>query len=117
VSGTPRGHLRLKIVGRSRLDIAAVGTFDREAIADVSARLDRLVAGGPGCICIDCSQVAAIEPEFAGVLARVRDLLQAIGGQLEISDAPPNLRHALAASAVLLSPDGGTIEQPAAVAS
>jgi anti-anti-sigma regulatory factor len=110
MSGTPRGQLRLRVVGGNRIDVAAIGAFDESSLDDTAARLDRLVAGGSGCVHVDCSQIASIDPAVADLFARVRDRLQAIGGTLEISDAPPELQRAL--SHVVVTTHGGAVPTP-----
>jgi anti-anti-sigma regulatory factor len=116
MSGTPRAQLRLRVVGGNRIDVAAIGVFDESSLDDVAARLDRLAAGGSGCVHVDCSRVASIDPAVADLFARVRDRLQAIGGVLEISDAPPELQRAL--SPLVTTPHGGAVsDPPTAVAS
>jgi anti-anti-sigma regulatory factor len=97
-------------VGGNRIDVAAIGAFDESSLDDTAARLDRLVAGGSGCVHVDCSQIASIDPAVADLFARVRDRLQAIGGTLEISDAPPELQRAL--SHVEVTPHGGAVPTP-----
>lgn len=116
MSGTPRGQLRLRVVGGNRIDVAAIGAFDRSTLEDTAARLDRLAAGGSGCVFLDCSQVVSIDPAVADLFARVRDRLQAIGGVLEISDAPPELRRALDPDAATPN-SGAAATPPRAVAS
>lgn len=116
MSGTPRGHLRLKVVGPHLIDIAAVGAFDESLAGDIAGRLERLLAGGPGRVHIDCSQIASIDPAVAEVFARACDRLRSAGGELAFSDAPPALRMALP-SHVTMAHQGLATDTPAAVAS
>jgi anti-anti-sigma factor len=106
-------ELRLKVVGGSRIDVAAIGDFDAASCDAVQLRLDRLVAGGPGCLHVDCSQVASMDPAAAELFARVRDRLQSNGGSLELIDAPAELHRAMS-----VTPDAGVAQTSAtAVAS
>jgi anti-anti-sigma factor len=107
-----RAELRLKVVGGNRIDVAAIGDFDAASCDAVQLRLDRLVAGGPGCLHVDCSQVASMDPAAAELFARVRDRLQSNGGSLELIDAPAELHRAMS-----VTPDDDVVQTSAAVAS
>lgn len=84
-------ELRLLVVGGRRIDVAAIGHFDAASCDAVASRLDRLVAGGPGCLHVDCSWIVSIDRSVADLFAGVRDRLQSRGGTLELVDAPPEL--------------------------
>lgn len=90
-------ELRLCVVGGHRIEVAAIGNFDAHSIDRVAARLNRLVAGGPGCLSINCRRVTAIEDDVVEVFVAVRDRLRSVGGTLEVIDAPPTLSSALGA--------------------
>jgi anti-anti-sigma regulatory factor len=100
-----RAELRLKVVGGNRIDVAAIGDFDAASCDAVAARLARLVAGGPGCLHVDCSQVASMDPAVAELFALVRDRLRSNGGSLELTDAPAELHRAMAPT-----PDAGVAQ-------
>lgn len=107
-----KAELRLKVVGGNRIDVAAIGDFDAASCDAVASRLDRLVAGGPGCLHVDCSEVASMDPAAAELFARVRDRLQSNGGSLELIDAPAELHRAMS-----VTPDDDVARTSAAVAS
>lgn len=89
--GERQPELRLLVVGGRRIDVAAIGNFDAASCDAVASRLDRLVAGGPGCLHVDCSWIVSIDRSVADLFAGVRDRLQSRGGSLELIDAPPEL--------------------------
>ena len=94
-TGLRRPELRLLVVGGRRIDVAAIGDFDAASLDAVASRLDRLVAGGPGCLHVDCSRIVSIDRSVADLFADVRRRLQSRGGTLELVDAPPELLHAV----------------------
>jgi anti-anti-sigma regulatory factor len=94
-AGVRKPELRLLVVGGRRIDVAAIGDFDAASHDDVSSRLDRLVAGGSGCLHVDCSRIVSIDRSVVDLFADVRERLQSRGGTLELVDAPPELLCAM----------------------
>ena len=66
-----RPELRLQVVGGNRIDVAAIGNFDAASHDAVAARLERLVAGGPGSLHVDCSRIDSIDRTVAALFASV----------------------------------------------
>lgn len=103
-TGPSRPELRLLVVGGRRIDVAAIGNFDEASGEALASRLDRLVAGGPGCLHVDCSRIVSIDRSVADLFAGVGDRLRSRGGTLELVDAPPELLIAVNAMADETSP-------------
>lgn len=96
-SRVARGQLRLSVVG-NRIDVTAVGALDGASFDHLASRLDRLLAGGPGCLHVDCSQVVSIDPSVVELFLRARDRLQSVGATLELVDPPRELQLAMTLS-------------------
>jgi anti-anti-sigma regulatory factor len=94
-AGAPKPELRLLVVGGRRIDVAAIGNFDDAYCDALASRLDRLVAGGPGCLHVDCSRIVSIDRSVAELFAGVREQLRSRGGTLELVDAPSELLSAM----------------------
>ncbi len=115
-AGVRTAELRLKVVGGDRIDVAAIGDFDAASCDAVASRLDRLVAGGPGSLHVDCSQVASMDPAVAELFALVHDRLQSNGGSLELTDAPAELHRALLHRAMAVTLGAGVAQTSATAA-
>lgn len=112
-STAPRGQLRLSAVG-NRIDVIALGALDGASFDHIASRLDRLLAGGPGCLHVDCSQVVSIDPSVVGLFVQARDRLQSVGATLELVGPPRALQ--LAMTPCVPARPGGAAPTPSAAA-